>query len=94
MHEQVCDAVAAVHNCGFAHRDVKPHNVLLEQRTLRDSAALTLSEEDSPSIAMLSTIPEGSQEEFERDDSQVVDSDFELDITSLLDNECQLHFSS
>ncbi len=40
---QVCSGVRAMHRSSFAHRDIKPHNVLVRRHQTGESASLSNS---------------------------------------------------
>ncbi|GMH43610.1 hypothetical protein BSKO_11532 [Bryopsis sp. KO-2023] len=69
IFRQVCEGVAALHKTGYTHRDIKPHNILLEKRIQGEEGEGT-HVSNSASVAMLSTIPEVSDEELDPDDCQ------------------------
>lgn len=68
-YNQMCNAVAALHSFGYAHRDIKPHNVLLKTRHVQ--AKNKSNSGDSASAAMLTSIPEAGDEESGIDEDQV-----------------------
>ena len=52
--EQICEGVKHMHNCNLAHRDIKPHNVLLAHRDEMEEGLAG----DDELIPVLEAIPE------------------------------------
>ncbi|MCA9657246.1 MAG: AAA family ATPase, partial [Myxococcales bacterium] len=52
---QICDALVHIHGCGVIHKDIKPHNILISQRTgtvkITDLAIASLLTNEASSLA-------------------------------------------
>ena len=61
IFRQICEAVQFLHAAGYCHRDIKPHNILIEHRNRNGCD----QDPDDPQGLMLSCIPEVSDEDMD-----------------------------
>ena len=61
IFRQICEAVQYLHEAGYCHRDIKPHNVLIERRSRN---GFNSDSEDQQAL-MLACIPEVSDEDLD-----------------------------
>lgn len=61
IFRQICEAVQYLHEAGYCHRDIKPHNILIEHRNQNGFR----HDVDDPQAFMLACIPEVSDEDMD-----------------------------